>query len=330
MSLSLFLSNVDGRLQAMESQAASDAVTIASLQRKVKRLEKDTSRDGGRHQSRDATQWTWKTLRTIGEEIYQILDNPLGHAEFKAFVMHGIEDLGDLPPLRYRVQALRNLPVTKGAFSELRRVLAGLIPYDPRMLHMVVSELIAVFMVARDDFSPITLRTYLAIAGVPVERARSLPESSFKDVQVRSSISDHLRATVHTKTFYTERSMDMEWAIGEKMKGSGAYHSMLQSLAPKGLSSTGLSNLGTHHASVTEVGSAVTRPATRVSHVRQPPPPRFTQVSGDAVRMAGRCYACGRTGHLSKACPNPHPQYRSGDRCWLANEMSHGRIPLPT
>lgn len=321
----LEIDNLDARLQLLESQRATDRVHIETLQRKVKRLETGTSRDGGRQRDRESGQWTWKVLRNIGEEIFAILKDPASHAEFAAFVLRGLDDLAEVPPLQHRIKCLRHQPATKHAYNELIRVLAGSGTYDQRLLGLTVAELMAVFMVARDDFSPISLRTYLAIAGIEVERARSLPENSFKEVRVRSSVSDYLRTTVRDALFYIDRPMDLEWAIGEKIKSSGAYHAMLQTLPRRDAAPTSLTQLSQSHRSVTEIASAATRPATRFSHVRT----QNSRFTGNKVRVAGRCMKCGRNGHKIADCQGGHPLFRENEPFWLLNEISHGRIPAP-
>lgn len=331
-------STPEERLDALEAVMDGYVLKVHDLKQRIRQLEKGKSENRGKDHS-----WTWKAFKDIGNEMFAIMRKPHANKEFVNFVVNGEEDLIDLPPLRYRFGCIRNLAATKHAYKALRHaVKRGEAIEQEGAVALVTTELVAIFMVSRDGYSPVDLKTYLAVAEIGLPRVRSLPESSFKDIRIRSSVSDNMRATIPQASFFIKDPMDIEWAIGELFRSSGSYHDML---TQKNLSATRLSRMNqtVTHASVTEVASAAnTRPATRVSHVyarptvTQPARPAGLaggylagKVTGTVVDMTGRCIKCTRYGHRHRDCTDPLPSFKPTDPFWLLNEISHGRASLP-
>ena len=248
------------------------------------------------------------------------------NANFGEFVCR-LSLLNGCPPFENRHAVLRSDGLTRTAYVRLTQALEKktVIDWREESIVRVLLELAALWYVARDVYSPVPLRVYLAAGTIGLERARTLPESSFQ-VKASSAITraaleaaqgaGWLQGICESGTLSAEDLQSRTCWTNAVAKARGLTE---PSVFPTGLPSILNADLGPSASQVSRGGGQL---------ATEPPPRRSAAVESMAA-MADRCRKCGRKGHSGGDCTKPHPLYREKEASWLIREMAFGRLAKP-
>jgi regulator of replication initiation timing len=306
---------------------------------KQKRAEAKRARDEPRHddegpghkQNRAERKWSWKGFSHIGEELFDILADPRRNAQFRAFMHEPLDLLAGCPPLESRYGVIRASPLTRSAYTKVRDSIEGKgeVDWSDDLIALTLRELVAIFFVARDAMSPVSLRIYLSVAASGADRARTLPEASFRKATIDSAVTRSALSNAPTSTWYVDGTPD-DIASGEALESKDDYRRWVRERKDGGTGGLTIEALAASHRSVTTVNGpstfhnnrATARPRT-FGAMRNPTNARGPIYVGD------RCLRCGKKDHRAMSCGQPHPNYNPRFPYGLLDQMSHGMIPLP-
>jgi hypothetical protein len=84
---------------------------------------------------------------------------------------------------------IRASPLTRSAYTKVRDSIKGKgeVDWSVDLIALTLRELVAIFFVAQDAMSPVSLRIYFSVSASGVDRARTLPEASFRKATIDSA-----------------------------------------------------------------------------------------------------------------------------------------------